>query len=397
MNEDERLYEQYEDAFFALLMNRVTEANGKELMQKNEELLADPNAAVPESLSKRCLHTIEKSYRKAQIQKAAKKTLRTLNRVALWILIPLFMFVGVFAASETVRVKTLNYLVETFDFGTSYELFVGQNNLDIPAEDNKARVLNAAPADFILTTGEESETSCIYHFQNSLNEEFEVEIYYVSETNTATVTIDTEDAEVREENLDGQGVSIIHKDNFYQICWIEDTSNLMFVVYGEDYSCVREENISRMEFKMKKRTLRSIAVVLVFCLVIPSFFAMAGAADYSPLRYDTSSLCSAALAISSSNYAECKGTISLYSQYRNGTIDASLALCKSSDQKYWSIDKSWDYNGPGYNGATSAFTITRNRFVESGYYYKVTFVVDVYDSNGTYIETLRAASNVLYV
>ena len=90
---------------------------------------------------------------------------------------------------------------------------------------------------------------------------------------------------------------------------------------------------------MKKRTLRSIAVVLVFCLVIPSFFAMAGAADYSPLRYDTSSLCSAALAISSSNYAECKGTISLYSQYRSGTIDASLALCKSSDQKYWSIDK----------------------------------------------------------
>ena len=85
MNEDERLYEQYEDAFFALLMNRVAEANGKELMQKNEELLADPNAAIPESLNKRCLHMIEKSYRKARIQKAAKKTLRTLNRVALWI------------------------------------------------------------------------------------------------------------------------------------------------------------------------------------------------------------------------------------------------------------------------------------------------------------------------
>lgn len=236
MNEDERLYEQYEDAFFALLMNRVAEANGKELMQKNEELLADPNAAVPESLSKRCLHTIEKSYRKAQIQKAAKKTLRTLNRVALWILIPLFMFVGVFAASETVRVKTLNYLIETFDVGTSYELSVGKNKIEVPIEDNKARVLDAVPAEFILTTGEESETSCIYHFQNSLNEEFEVEIYYVSETNTATVTIDTEDAEVREENLNGQGISIVHKNNFYQIFWLEDTSNLMFVVYGEDIS-----------------------------------------------------------------------------------------------------------------------------------------------------------------
>lgn len=164
MNEDERLYEQYEDAFFALLMNRVAEANGKELMQKNEELLTDPDAAVPDRLNKRCLHTIEKSYRKAQIQKAAKKTLRTLNRVALWILIPLFMFVGVFAASETVRVKTLNYLIETFDVGTSYELSVGKNNIEIPIEDNKARVLDAVPTEFILTTGEESESLCIYHF-----------------------------------------------------------------------------------------------------------------------------------------------------------------------------------------------------------------------------------------
>ena len=146
------------------------------------------------------------------------------------------MFVGVFAASETVRVKTLNYLVETFDFGTSYELFVGQNNIDIPAEDNKARVLNAVPANFILTSGEESDSLCVYHFQNSRGEEFEVEIYCISEASVSTVTIDTEDAEVREENLDGQGVSIIHKDNFYQIYWIEDTSNLMFVVYGEDIS-----------------------------------------------------------------------------------------------------------------------------------------------------------------
>lgn len=148
---------------------------------------------------------------------------------------------------------------------------------------------------------------------------------------------------------------------------------------------------------MKKRTLRSIALVLVFCLIMPSFFTMAGAADYTPLRYDTSSMCSATLSISGSNYTECKGIISLYSQYRSGTIDATLALCKSSDNEYWSVEKSWDYNGSGYNGTTNAFTITRNRYVESGYYYKVTFVVDVYDSNGTYIETLRNASNVLYV
>ena len=47
MSEQERLFAQYEDAFFALLMNEVAEAEGQELLKKNEQLLADPNAAVP--------------------------------------------------------------------------------------------------------------------------------------------------------------------------------------------------------------------------------------------------------------------------------------------------------------------------------------------------------------
>lgn len=73
MDENERLYERYEDAFFALLMNKVAEAIGSSLMQKNEELLKDPDAAVPETLSKRCLRTIKKAYRKSQWKAAAKK------------------------------------------------------------------------------------------------------------------------------------------------------------------------------------------------------------------------------------------------------------------------------------------------------------------------------------
>ena len=92
MHAQEKLYEQYEDAVFALLMDKVAEENGKKLLQQNEELLADPDAAVPETLSKRCLRTIEKAYRKSQWKAAAKKVTQALNRVALWILVPLFSF-----------------------------------------------------------------------------------------------------------------------------------------------------------------------------------------------------------------------------------------------------------------------------------------------------------------
>ena len=101
MHEQEKLYEQYEDAVFALLMDKVAEENGKKLLQQNEELLADPDAAVPETLSKRCLRTIEKAYRKSQWKAAAKKVTRVLNRVALWILVPLFLFGTAFACGNS--------------------------------------------------------------------------------------------------------------------------------------------------------------------------------------------------------------------------------------------------------------------------------------------------------
>ena len=99
MDENERLYERYEDAVFALLMDRVAEENGKKLLLQNEELLADPNAAVPETLRKRCLRTIEKAYRKTRWKAATKKVTRALNRVAFWILVPLLLFGTAFAAS----------------------------------------------------------------------------------------------------------------------------------------------------------------------------------------------------------------------------------------------------------------------------------------------------------
>ena len=110
MTEQERLYAQYEDALFALLMHEIAEAEGEALLEQNEQLLADPDVAVPDVVRKRCLRTIEKSRRNARLQSNAKKLLRVLNRVALWLLVPLFLFAGVFAASETVRVRTLNYL-----------------------------------------------------------------------------------------------------------------------------------------------------------------------------------------------------------------------------------------------------------------------------------------------
>ena len=58
MKKHERLLEEYEDAYFALLMEEVAKKEGERLEALNEALQSDPEAAVPESLDRRCMETI---------------------------------------------------------------------------------------------------------------------------------------------------------------------------------------------------------------------------------------------------------------------------------------------------------------------------------------------------
>ena len=62
MTNHERLTEQYEDALFALLMDSVAEEEGKQALELNERLKADPAAEVPESARRRCEATIRREF-----------------------------------------------------------------------------------------------------------------------------------------------------------------------------------------------------------------------------------------------------------------------------------------------------------------------------------------------
>lgn len=234
MNEQEDLYAQYEDAFFALLMNEVAEAEGQELLKKNEQLLADPNAAVPEAVSKRCLRTIEKSCRKARFQRNKQTMLRKLNRVALWILVPLLLFAGVFAASETVRVKTLNYLIEEFDVGTTF-YFQNDPNSDVPQNfspiDFSETVQKHIPAEYSLAFKNANELSCILYYVSDSGEEITASEYQLEDID-ASVILDTENAEVQNGVISGQEVVLIYKDDSYQVVWIIKDAQMMYAVSG---------------------------------------------------------------------------------------------------------------------------------------------------------------------
>mgnify|MGYP002674558806 CR=1 FL=1 len=253
MNKNEQLHEQYEDALFALLMNEVAEANGNELMQKNEELLADPDAAVPERLSKRCMQVIEKSYRKAQIQNTVKSAVRVLNRVALWILIPVFLFVGVFAASETVRVKTMNLLIREFNIGTEFRLIDEDKNSDeFSSENTMDTVLeNAVPSDFSLVFSNSNTSFMRYLFRNNNGAEIRIVLHSLDDANESVI-IDTENAKVWYESIGLNDVMLVQKDNTCQAVWSDNATQMMYTISGLDTSMETILNISKKIIEVNK-------------------------------------------------------------------------------------------------------------------------------------------------
>ena len=67
MNRAEKLQEQYEDALFALLMDRIVVSEGEAALKEMEMLEEDPDFIVPDSCIHRCQQIISdcaKGYRR---------------------------------------------------------------------------------------------------------------------------------------------------------------------------------------------------------------------------------------------------------------------------------------------------------------------------------------------
>ena len=62
MKSKEQLWEDYEDALFALLMDKVAEDEGVRLYEENERLRRDPAAEVPPEFDRKSREAIIRAY-----------------------------------------------------------------------------------------------------------------------------------------------------------------------------------------------------------------------------------------------------------------------------------------------------------------------------------------------
>ena len=226
MTKHEQLYEDYENALFALLMANVAEEEGRKLLEENERLKNDPIAAVPETLDRRCHETIKRSFTKKRSQAPFRAVQKVVGRVAICILAAIILFSVAYAIFPEVRTKTLNLLIEVSDIATTLRI----------SDDNAENVvvryevfgynIAAVPEMFTkLAEGSDSRTTWV-KYGNAEGAEIHISI---GGSSSMKLNVDTEDADSVEKitifEYDGL---LIEKENRVHIVW-GDTEQEVFV------------------------------------------------------------------------------------------------------------------------------------------------------------------------
>ena len=164
MKNREQLWEDYEEARFALLMDALAEAEGEEALRLSEALNRDPEGALPPEVDRRCEAVIREAFVQRRLHATGRTAVRWLTKVLVAAMLGAVMFAAAFALSEDVRVATLNTVIKVMDDRTQ---------ITFESAGGDAGVTAAPPAE-----GTAAEDGLEYHYNIALEwvpEGFELE------------------------------------------------------------------------------------------------------------------------------------------------------------------------------------------------------------------------------
>lgn len=145
MNQSEQSREQYEDDILAFLMDGMSEEEGWALLEENERLNADPDAAIPAELDERCRALLQSAFPDKPIIKPERVTWKILKRVLIAAVLAATLFATAYAAVPEFRAWVLNvFWVDAYNFFVHSD--VPQGGIFIP--DKKLVLKDGMPFQF---------------------------------------------------------------------------------------------------------------------------------------------------------------------------------------------------------------------------------------------------------
>lgn len=226
------LHDNYEDAFFRIIMADYARSQGEILAHENEELMKDPaNNPTPAQI-KKFQRVLDKAFLKRAIKSALANSYRALSKVAVVVAILSFGFFITAMSVQTVRVNVLNFLI---GFEKEYtSLYIGESGGNSIIGDHiyvswtDAYVPTYIPNGFKITklTNESDYKSINYIHADGRT------IFYYEFSESDEVNLDTEDAE-RTENtvIQGNDALFVEKGGKLSVIW--ENHSKMFLISAE--------------------------------------------------------------------------------------------------------------------------------------------------------------------
>lgn len=221
MSESNNIYENFEDALFRLLMDRVAVVEGERLLRENEELKSDPDATVPEVVQKRCLKVIKTTFERKKRIRAQKTGLRIMRFVVVAAAVIMMLGIVAFAAIPTFRSGVMNILL-SFQQDTIKWEFTEETNSSVSHNDDELCFTVELPKGYSL---EEHAIDGLHEtaiYRNKDDSSLYIEIL-VTRDQVSIVSTDIEDVDYYEEFIihENDHAVLTIKDEITRLSWSE--------------------------------------------------------------------------------------------------------------------------------------------------------------------------------
>lgn len=226
-----KLYEEYEDSLFKLVMHDVAEKEGQLFLEEKEKLKNDLAVLPSQMAVQKFSRQLDTHLKKSQAYDRRRRIWQALNRAAVALLIVIVIFFTTVATVEAVRVKVLNFIMGIQKQYTSFQLkesSSGSEGGSAMIDWCRAYVPTYIPDEYEVNTVSDGKLLKTIEFKNPQGSF----ITYTELSEGTKPALDTENASVFEAvSVNGHEGTLVVKNSLVTIIWA--MQDRMFMIRGE--------------------------------------------------------------------------------------------------------------------------------------------------------------------
>lgn len=219
-----KLYEEYEDSLFRLVMNDAAEKEGKSFLEETERLKSNPeNQPSPERVEKfrRRLSSLLKKRHRCQGKRSVP---RFLSKAAAVVFVAVVVFSTAMVTVDAFRVKVMNFLINMQPGYTSFQI---QNNSS-GTKGSEKMVVNWTntylptyiPAGYEVDSLTYTDPLKEITYRNQKNKDLVID--YSESDDSNNIAVDTEKASVKTVYINGHKGMLVVKNSQPTVVWEMD-------------------------------------------------------------------------------------------------------------------------------------------------------------------------------